>query len=53
MSLKYLFLLTAVIALVFGLGFLLVPEQTMALYGVESLTFAEQTILSGEILNRL
>ncbi len=35
MNLNVLFMITAVIAIIFGLGFLLVPDQMMALYDVE------------------
>lgn len=35
MNLRNLFILTAVVALVFGLGFLILPDQLLQLYGIE------------------
>jgi hypothetical protein len=35
MKASYLFILNAVIALIFGLAFVLIPEQTTTLYGVD------------------
>lgn len=41
MKLSYLFVLTAVIGVIFGLGFLLIPEQVLSYYGLTDLSEQE------------
>jgi hypothetical protein len=36
MKLKVLFIITAIIAIVFGIAFVLIPSQVYSLYGIES-----------------